>query len=116
MKKAAQKTTGASSAAPRKKPASRKRADPPSELPGTLVSAKIDVGFGNSLYIRGTGSGLSWDRGRPMECVSGGLWTCVLSGAREPVTFKVLINDSAWCTGNDYLVEPGQSVTVTPTF
>jgi len=32
------------------------------------------------------------------------------------VTFKVLVNDLTWNTGNDYVVEPGQSLTITPTF
>lgn len=86
------------------------------EVPATLISARIDVGFGNHLYLRGEGPGLSWDHGLAMDCISADSWTATLKGATDPVVFKVLINDETWCTGNDYVVEPGQSVTVNPTF
>jgi hypothetical protein len=29
----------------------------------TTISASFDVGFGNALYVRGEGAGLSWDKG-----------------------------------------------------
>lgn len=87
-----------------------------SEPPATFISAKIDIGFGNHLYIRGEGPGLSWDHGLAMDCVGAGLWTSTVKNATVPVTFKVLVNDLSWSAGNDYVVEPGQSITVVPTF
>ena len=36
--------------------------------------------------------------------------------AKVPVTFKLLVNDVTWSTGNDFVVAPGQSLTVTPSF
>src|SRR3954466_1312984 len=36
------------------------------EKPVTTIQAKVDVGFGNTLTIRGQGQGLSWDQGQPM--------------------------------------------------
>ena len=93
-------------------PAKKKTGEPPV----TFISAQIDIGFGNHLFIRGEGPGLSWDRGVAMDCVAADLWTTSLKNVKEPVAFKVLINDTTWCAGNDYIVEPGQSVTVTPTF
>ena len=104
--------------APAKKaaaPASRKTAATP-ESPATVISARVDIGFGNHLYLRGEGPGLSWDHGVAMDCIASDGWGATLKGASSAVTFKVLINDVTWCTGNDYVVEPGQSVTVTPTF
>lgn len=86
------------------------------EPPATFITAKIDIGFGNHLYIRGTGPGLSWDHGLAMDCVGAGLWTSTVKHATMPVTFKVLVNDLSWSTGNDFVVEPGQSVTVVPAF
>ena len=44
------------------------------------ITAKIDIGFGNSLFIRGGGAGLSWGKGSPLSCTSGDTWTVVLSG------------------------------------
>jgi len=86
------------------------------EPPATFISAKIDIGFGNHLYIRGEGPGLSWDHGLAMDSVSADLWTTTVKHATDPVVFKVLVNDLSWNAGNDYVVEPGQSITVTPTF
>ncbi len=51
-----------------------------------------------------------------MDCVGNNLWTAAVKGAGEPVVFKVLVNDLTWSTGPDYAVEPGQSITVSPTF
>ena len=84
--------------------------------PATYISAKVDIGFGNFLFVRGEGPGMSWDKGLAMECGINQLWTATLDGATAPVIFKVLVNDISWSTGKDYVVEPGQSVTITPTF
>ena len=82
----------------------------------TTIVAKIDVGFGNALYIRGEGPGLSWDKGLAMDCVADNEWTVTISDALAPVLFKLLLNDITWCAGNDYSVEPGGSATIEPTF
>lgn len=37
----------------------------PSSVVTTKIVALIDVGFGNTLYIRGEGPGLSWEKGIP---------------------------------------------------
>lgn len=98
------------------KPASAPAKKKTGEPPVTFISAHIDIGFGNLLFVRGTGPGLSWDRGIPMECVGTGLWTVGIKNAAEPITFKVLVNDLSWCSGDDFVVAPGQSVTITPSF
>ncbi len=86
------------------------------EPPATFISARADIGFGNHLYIRGEGPGLSWDHGLALDCAAADLWSATIKGATSAVTFKVLVNDLSWSTGNDYVVEPGQSVTVVPSF
>lgn len=101
--------------APAKKaaaPAKKKTGEPPV----TFISASIDIGFGNHLFLRGEGPGLSWDHGVAMDCTGAGLWTASVKNAAAPVVFKVLVNDLSWSTGNDFVVEPGQSITVTPSF
>ena len=95
-------------------PAKKKAAA--TESPATFISARIDVGLGNHLYLRGEGPGLSWDHGLAMDCVGADLWTSSIKNAKSPVTFKVLLNDTVWNSGNDYVVEPGQSITVVPSF
>jgi len=88
----------------------------PSSLATTKIVAQIDVGFGNTLYIRGEGPGLSWEKGVPLDCVADDQWTLSLSETSRPVVFKFLINDLTWSLGEDYVAQPGSSVTLAPTF
>ncbi|MGA2692835.1 MAG: hypothetical protein ABSF76_10760 [Opitutaceae bacterium] len=80
------------------------------------ITAKIDIGFGNSLYVRGDSAGLTWSKGTLLDCVSSDTWRIVLSGVEKPVTFKFLLNDQLWSSGGDYVASPGDTVTVTPAF
>jgi hypothetical protein len=81
----------------------------------TTIEVKIDVGFGNAVFLRGQGSGLTWDHGVPLACVDGGTWRWSQTVA-APITFKVLLNDKVWSAGNDLVVTPGQKVQVSPKF
>lgn len=125
MKKITKKTTAKAPATPVKAPkaikASAKNTAAPAkkktgEPPATFISAQIDIGFGNHLYVRGEGPGLSWEHGVAMDCTGANLWTASVKRATAPVAFKLLVNDLSWSTGNDYIVAPGQSITVTPSF
>jgi hypothetical protein len=82
----------------------------------TTISARIDVGFGNALFVRGEGPGLSWETGLAMECVQDDLWRVVLDESVRAYTFKFLINDTTWSAGPDFTAACGTSVTVTPEF
>ena len=83
--------------------------------PVTTIKVKIDVGFGNHLFLRGQGAGLSWERGVPLTCVDGQTWQW--SGkADDRLTFKLLLNDSVWAKGEDIVAKPGQKVEIVPTF
>jgi hypothetical protein len=121
--------TKSASAAKVPKPAAKKKAAAPapaSAAPAvqavaakpveTVITAQIDVGFGNQLYIRGEGPGLSWDKGVLMECVASDQWRVALPESARPVVFKFLVNDLSWSAGDDYKAEPGTSVTLTPSF
>lgn len=116
----------------KKKPAAAVTA-PPSEVPEvfapklaapapepsgslTVVAARVDIGFGNSLFLRGTGPGLNWEQGTPMTNAGSDLWTLDLHGAESPVYCKFLINDEKWSAGPDYVLEPGSQLEVTPLF
>jgi hypothetical protein len=106
------------SLAPVKKTASpaKKKPGTTTEPPATFITATIDIGFGNHLYIRGSGPGLSWDQGMAMDCIGAGLWTITVKKAAAPVTFKVLVNDLSWSAGEDFVAEPGQSLSIAPAF
>ncbi len=79
------------------------------------IEAKIDVGFGNNLFVRGQGEGLSWERGIPLENVDSKTWRLSVP-AKDKVQFKLLINDAVWCKGEDLVAAPGKKVEVTPAF
>lgn len=79
------------------------------------IEAKIDVGFGNSLFLRGEGKGLSWSQGIPLTCVDKSTWTW--SGeASDNVKFKLLLNDLVWSKGADLTAAPGDRVQISPAF
>lgn len=84
-------------------------------VPTTIV-AQIDVGFGNTLFVRGDGPGLSWEKGVSLDCVADDKWTISLGETAKPIVFKFLINDQTWCAGDDFIAQPGTTVTVSPTF
>lgn len=82
----------------------------------TTITARIDIGFGNALYLRGEGADLSWDRGTLMNCVADNCWSLELPASTRPVIFKFLVNDLSWSAGQDYVVASGDTLAITPTF
>jgi hypothetical protein len=85
------------------------------KIPGRVV-VKYDVGFNNSLYIRGQGAGLSWDKGVPLQNISPDEWVWEPSVAFNECEFKVLINDASYEGGDNHHLMPGSSVHYTPSF
>ena len=82
----------------------------------TIIQAKTDVGFGNSLFIRGQGDGLSWDKGLPLSCIDGSAWVWSTRQAKGKVVFKLLLNDQVWAKGEDVVVEAGRKIEIVPVF
>lgn len=119
----AKKAPEAPSKAPAKKRASKKVA-----MPGTVpasaspcggltrIIAKFDAGWGNSLFIRGSGAGLSWQKGVMMQCTDSDEWIWENKIAKGAVEFKILINDEAWSLGDDISVNAGETITCRPSF
>jgi hypothetical protein len=81
----------------------------------TRVIAKVDVGFGNSLFIRGEGAELSWEKGILMENISSDEWHWSTKTAGDLVV-KFLINDEIWCQGDDLTLASGTTSASTPAF
>ena len=88
----------------------------PDTMVATTIVAQIDIGFGNILYVRGSGGGLSWDQGLPMENATADQWKITLGKTTKPLTYKFLVNDLTWSAGEDYVIEPGTTVTLVPSF
>jgi len=99
--------------APAKKAAKKA---PAKKITETTIIARVDVGFGNSLYVRGEGAGLSWDKGTLMENVSPYEWALKTTAAKTGVVFKFLINDEIWSDGENLSVSAGGTSISSPTF
>lgn len=115
-KKAAKAVSKQSTTAPVVKKTKAKPAAPTPTSTTTTIAAIIDVGFGNTLYLRGEGPGLSWEHGLCMDCVANAEWTISIQEASKPLVFKFLLNDEIWCTGADYTLAPGKTGAFTPEF
>ncbi|MBQ8723370.1 MAG: hypothetical protein IJY80_03705 [Opitutales bacterium] len=82
----------------------------------TRIVANVDVGWGNMLYIRGEGAGLSWEQGVPMLCNNGTEWHWTAETDAEPISFKFLVNDEKWAAGENVTINAGDVHISTPTF
>jgi hypothetical protein len=84
--------------------------------PVTAVIAKLDVGYGNNLYIRGEGGELNWEKGILMENAGSDEWSWSTTSATGEITFKFLINDDIWSTGENFTVAAGDTSISSPAF
>ena len=117
-KKAAVKSTGVLPVAPAKKSPTKPGLKAAAKAPGkkTVIVAKIDVGWGNSIYLRGVGGGLSWDVGVLMDNLKKDEWTWSCPASDGPITYKFVRNDAHWALGPDHIATPGESAIVVPQF
>jgi len=116
VKKAPAKKAVKKAAAKQAAPAAPVKAGPAKKVEQTSAIARVDVGFGNNLFIRGEGPGLSWDKGVLMENVSPYEWTWKTTRAKSDIEFKFLINDEQWADGDNLTVSPGGASISTPSF
>lgn len=114
-KKAPAKIVKKTAAAPVKKTAAPAVKASSAKAAPIVITALINVGFGNTLYVRGEGPGLSWNVGVPLDCAADDKWTISLPGGKS-VLFKLLVNDISWSIGPDYVAASGEKVTVAPSF
>ena len=80
-----------------------------------VIEAKIDIGYGNNLFVRGQGAGLSWERGVQLKNVDQKTWRIAIP-ASDKLQFKLLLNDTIWAKGEDLVATPGNAVEVVPAF
>lgn len=95
-------------------PAVKKAAKPVPSEPAKVI-VRHNAGWGNSLHLRGEGAGLSWETGVPLICTGDAEWTWVAPLA-APVAFKLLLNDTIWALGDNLVIVPGETITITPAF
>lgn len=110
----AKKAAAPKAAAPKKAPAKKKAAA--KKVEQTSLIARVDVGFGNSLYVRGSGAGLSWAKGTLLDNVSPYEWAFKTTKAKGEVEFKFLHNDEIWSEGENLTVAAGGTSISSPIF
>ncbi|MDA9589957.1 hypothetical protein N9R65_04110 [Opitutales bacterium] len=120
-KKVATKKAPVKKAATPKKPTTKKApvkkaVAPKKAASQTSIIARVDVGFGNTLYVRGEGAGLSWEKGAALKNITPYEWGFASKKGSGPVTFKFLINDILWAEGEDLTVAVGGKSVSSPTF
>jgi len=115
-KKATVKKTVTKKVAAKKAVAPKAAAAKKSKASATRIRAKVDVRFGNTLFIRGEGGGLSWTIGTPMKNLAEDEWSWETKTADSGIVFKFLINDEIWANGDDLTVASGGTSISTPTF
>ena len=108
------KTTTAKKKTEAKKETAAKKETPVSAI--TIVIAKVDVGYGNSLYIRGEGANLSWEKGILMENAGDDEWSWSTSSVPDQLIFKFLVNDDIWSAGDNFTIVVGETFISTPIF
>ncbi|MEV4017265.1 alpha-amylase family glycosyl hydrolase [Nonomuraea angiospora] len=84
----------------------------------TTIRVHKDVGYGNSLTLRGSVAPLSWTTGQACANKGAALWICTVAGISSgtSVQYKPLINDTTWSQGSNYTTTGGSTVDITPTF
>lgn len=83
----------------------------------TMLSVSILIGIGNKPFLRGSGGGLSWESGIPMEFEEIGKWRWVAPVDLEvPVELQVFRNDEDADRKGRYTLNPGQQLEVSPVF
>lgn len=84
--------------------------------PTTRIIVKYDVGFNNSIYLRGEGADLSWERGLLLKNVKADEWHWETTLPFSKCEFKVLINDRQYELGDNHILQCGKSFEYTPIF
>jgi len=80
------------------------------------IIAQVDVGWGNSVYMRGEGGGLSWGAGVPMFCAGDDRWVWCCHADQAPKQFKFLRNDQDWALGENEVMSGAEIIVCSPKF
>ncbi|MGA0030158.1 MAG: hypothetical protein ACO3IG_09405, partial [Opitutales bacterium] len=76
-------------------PASADAPESASAAGGTALIVNLMIGIGNKPFVRGTGPGLSRDKGVPMSFLGIGRWQWVSPDPEAPATVEVWKNDQS---------------------
>ncbi|MBX3719282.1 MAG: hypothetical protein KF898_06500 [Parachlamydiales bacterium] len=86
----------------------------PVALP-TEITVQYPARLGEHLYVRGEGSGFTWDQQIPLVNIDAHTWQ-LNQPMQGEFKFKILLNNEEWETGGDHPAKGGDAVAVTPIF
>jgi Skp family chaperone for outer membrane proteins len=82
-----------------------------------VVTASVFIGIGNKPFLRGSGGGLSWEKGQLMEFQEIGKWRWVApSDLDTAVEVQIYCNDEQPDQSGKHTLAPGQKLEVSPVF
>lgn len=83
----------------------------------SVLTVNALIGIGNKPYLRGSGGGLSWDKGLQMDFKSIGKWEWTAPDALEsPIEVQVYCNDLDPDENGKHTLEPGAKLEISPKF
>ena len=82
----------------------------------TKIIVHCDVGYKNSLFIRGQGGTLSWDKGIELKNLGPDQWVWETRSKSADCEFKLLFNDKLYEEGENHQVSCGSSCEIAPHF
>ena len=82
----------------------------------TRITARIDVGYPNTLYIRGEGAHLNWEKGVAMKNIRANLWEWETGRRFSKCNFKFVVNDEEFEVGENHELKHGETLTFRPVF
>lgn len=88
----------------------------PAPVTVTRITARVDVGFGRRVTVRGDRAPLSWELGQPLVSLAADRWAFASTEIDGRFRFKLLRDDVDWQSGDDLVADAGDSVEVTPEF
>ena len=98
-------------------PGNKETAATSEKATATIVTVNKLMGIGNKPFLRGSGPGLSWEKGVEMEFQEIGKWTWSVSGdLSERIEIQVYRNDEDIDRKGTYTLQPGQQLELNPEF
>lgn len=82
----------------------------------TMVYVRYNAGFSNTLYIRGQGANLSWNKGIPLKNIQPDLWLFETDIPFSQAEFKILFNDQNYEEGANRTIRCGSQIEFCPRF
>lgn len=80
------------------------------------ITIKCNCGYGNNIFLRGEGGGLSWEKGVLLKNIDADTWVWETDRPFNHCQFKISLNDTQYEKGENHQLKHGSHVSITPNF